>query len=129
MSISMGRVTHAVTFDRGIRDADWTDKPVGHSLGGTQQTLLPGGTTVSEALENVFPKEPTVEGLIARLLAEAGSAMSLRTAHGYRMAAQNTLKKLRSGKSKKARAAADEIESLLADSDLLDRYRAALLET
>jgi len=129
MSVSLQRVAHGVTFDKGIRDADWAEKPAGQTTGGTQHSLLPGETTVTAALESVFPKDPTLSGLVARALAQAGSAMSLRTAGGYRRAAMKTVASLRGAKSRAAQAAAAEIEALLEDSDLLDRYRAALLES
>ena len=129
MSVSLNRVTHGVSFNGGIRTAEYNEKPVGQTLGQTQQSLLPGETTVTEALEGVFPKDPTVGGLIAAALAREGSRMSLRTAHGFRSAAQRTVRGLRGAGGRAAQAAADEIESLLDDSDLLDRYRAALLES
>ena len=129
MSVSLNRVTHGVTFDNGIRTAEYTEKPVGQTLGQTQQPLLPGETTVSEALASVFPKDPTVSGLIAGALAQAGSSMTSRTARGFRSAANHTLKTLKGMKGASAQAAAEEIEALLEDSDLLDGYRAALLES
>jgi len=128
-AVSMNRVTQGVTFDKGIHDAQWTERPVGQTVGGTQHSLLPGETTVSQALENVFPKDPTVSGLVMKALAQAGSAMLLRTQNGYRGAATKTVRALRTAKGRAAGAAADEIEALLEDSDLLDRYRAALLES
>lgn len=129
MSVSMSRVTQGVSFNNGIRTAEWNEKPVGQTPGQTQQPLLPGETTVSEALESVFPRDPTVSGLIAGALAQAGSRMALRTAHGFRSAATRTVRTLRGSKGPAAQAAADEIEALLDDADLLDRYRAALLES
>ena len=129
MSVSLNRVTQGVTFDNGIRTAEYNEKPVGQTLGQTQQSLLPGETTVSEALESVFPKDPTVGGLISAALAQEGSLMALRTAHGFRSAATRTMRTLRGSKGRAAQAAADEIEALLEDTDLLDRYRASLLES
>lgn len=129
MSMALNRVTQGVTFDHSILEAEYTEKPVGQALGNTQHALLPGETTVSEALANVFPKDPTVAGLIAGALAKAGSSMSLRSARGFRSAALRTVAKLRGSKGKAAQAAADEIDALLADSELLDGYRAALLES
>ena len=129
MSVSLNRVTQGVTFDNGIRTAEYNEKPVGQTLGQTQQSLLPGETTVSEALESVFPKDPTVGGLISAALAQEGSLMALRTAHGFRSAATRTMRTLRGSKGCAAQSAADEIEALLEDTDLLDRYRASLLES
>ena len=129
MSVSLNRVTQGVSFDNGIRTAEYNEKPVGQTLGQTQQPLLPGETTVTEALESVFPKDPSVGGLIAGVLAQEGSLMKLRSAHGFRSAATRTVRTLRGSKGRAAQAAADEIEALLDDADLLDRYRAALLES
>jgi len=129
MSVSMQRVTYGVSFDKGISGANWTEKPAGQTTGGTQQSLMPGETTVTAALESVFPKDPTLSGLVAKALAQAGSAMSLRTESGYRAAAKKTIGSLKGAKGRAAQAAAEEIEKLLDDGELLDQYRAALLES
>ena len=83
----------------------------------------------------MFPRDPTVAGQITGLLAEAGASTLLRTAGGFHAAARRTIDNLRrkGGKDGKgggaaARAAA-ELEGLLADTELLDFYRASLLET
>ena len=62
-------------------------------------------------------------------LAAAGGSPLLRTAGGFRAAAVRTIRTLRGKKGGKADAAARELENLLADTELLDHYRAALLET
>ena len=129
MSISLNRVTQGVHFDQGIRDAEYNERPVGQSLGGSQQPLMPGSTTVTEAMENLFPKDPTISGLIAEAIAAAGDLPELRTAAGFRAAARRTIRTLHGMKGGAAAAAAVEIENLLADTELLDQYRAALLET
>ena len=129
MSVSMNRVTQGVSFNNGIRTAEWNEKPVGQTLGQTQQPLLPGETTVSEALESVFPKDPTLSAQILGLLAAAGNSTLLRTSNGFHLAAKKAISNLRGKKSEKAKAAADELENLLSDTELLDFYRASLLET
>lgn len=129
MSVTLNRVTHGVHFDNGIRNAEYNEKPVGQTLGGTQQPLMPGSTTVSQALENVFPKDPTVSGLIAEAIAAAGDMPELRTASGFRAAAKRTIRLLHGRKGSAAQKASEEIENLLADTELLDQYRAALLES
>jgi len=128
MAISMQRVTQGVTFEHGIRDTQYSEKPVGLTLGGTQSPIMPGSTTVSEALADVFPKDPTVSGLIAEALAAAGDSPELRTAKGFAQAARKALRSLRGGGEKAAKAAA-EIENLMNDTELLDAYRASLLES
>ena len=129
MSVSLNRVTHGVHFDNGIRNAEYNERPVGQTLGGTQQPLMPGSTTVTAAMESVFPKDPTVSGLIAEAVAAAGDMPELRTASGFRAAARRTIRTLHGKKGTAAAKAAAVIENLLADTELLDRYRASLLET
>lgn len=129
MSVQLNRVTHGVYFDNGIRSAEYNEKPMGQTLGGTQQMLMPGSTTVTEVMESVFPKDPTVSGLIAEALAAAGDAPELRTGAGFKAVARRTVRSLRGRSGQAAQRAADEIENLMADTELLDRYRAALLES
>lgn len=126
--MTTNRITSAVQFNTGISTADWANGTVGQTPGQTQRTLLPGSTTVSEALSDIFPRETVGAELLVQL-AEAGSAVGLRTSGGFAAAMRKTLRTLRGKKGGKAAAAARELESLLADTELLDRYRAALLES
>ena len=89
----------------------------------------PGSTTVTETLKSLFPTDASVGAEIMAALAAAGGSPHLRTANGFRAAAVRTIRALRGRKGAKADAAARELESLLADTELLDHYRAALLET
>jgi len=123
------RITQGIRFDTGIRTADWSDKPVGQTAGRTQGPLLPGSTTVSEAMTEVFPTDRTVGDEIFAALAAEASSPRLRTSSGFRAAAGKTIRSLRGRKGRASEEAARELEALLADGDLLDHYRAALLET
>ncbi len=128
--MSLDRVASSVSFNTGISMAEYNEAPAGQTAGTTQRAILPGSTTVSEALASVFPRDPTVAGQITGLLAEAGASTLLRTAGGFHAAARRAIDNLRrkDGKGAAARAAA-ELEGLLADTELLDFYRASLLET
>ena len=126
--MTAGRITSAVQFNTGISTADWTSGVVGQTPGQTQKTLLPGSTTVSEALNEVFATETLGVELLAQLAA-AGGAVQLRTSGGFGRTMRRTIRTLRGKKGEKADAAARELEALLADTELLDRYRAALLES
>ena len=126
--MNLSRVTSGVQFNTGISTTDWTSGVVGQTPGQTQETLLPGSTTVSEALKDVFILNSLSTDIMERLAAEGNTPM-LRTANGFRSAAKRTIRALRGRKGEKSQAAARELESLMADSDLLDQYRAALLET
>ena len=127
--MNLNRVTEQVNFNTGISMAEYNEAPVGQTPGRTQGQILPGSTTVSEALTTLFPKDPTVMGTILSMLAEAGSSTALRTSNGFHFAAKKTIRSLREKGSDKAKAAARELENLMADTELLDRYRAALLES
>ena len=56
-------------------------------------------------------------------------AETLMDAGVFSQAARSALRSLRARGSKAADDAADEIDRLLADTDLLERYRMSLLET
>lgn len=127
--MTVGRTANAVTFNTGISTAEYNDEPVGQARGQTQKSLLPGSTTVSEALDGVFPKEPSVMATVLGEMAAAGSSPALRTARGFRLAAERTVEALRKRTGPAAQAAADELERLLADGDLLESYRASILES
>ena len=122
------RIDPMLSFDRGVRDAEYADTPQGQTPGIVQKTILPGSTTVSEALSEVFPEGQHIEGEIMRALI-AGNLTQLRTEHGFSAAARRAIRTLRTRKTKAADAAARELEGLLVDTELLNEYRAALLET
>ena len=122
------RIESDFNFNAGIKDASFVETPQGQSQGLAQKPLLPGSTTVSEALAEVFPDARHVEGEIMRALV-SGNTLSLRTAHGFSAAAKKTIDSLKRSKGKAAARAARELENLLVDTELLDTYRASLLET
>lgn len=122
------RVTETIRFDRGISVAEYNDKPFGQSKAQPEPPILPGTTTVSEALMGVFPDSESVNGEIMRALV-AGNSPALRTASGFNDAARRVLRKLRSKGTPAADAAVRELESLLSDTELFERYRSALLES
>ena len=122
------RIEPDFRFDTGVKDAQYAEAPQGQTPGVVQKTLLPGGTTVTEALADVFPEGQHIEGEIMRALVE-GNLIQLRTEHGFKATATKTLRALRGRRTKSAEAAARELEGLLADTELLNEYRAALLES
>ena len=122
------RIEPDFRFDTGVRDAQYAETPQGQTQGVVQKPLLPGGTTVTEALSGVFPEGQHVEGEIMRALV-AGNLIQLRTEHGFAAMAAKTIRSLRGRKTKAAEAAARELDGLLADTELLNEYRAALLES
>lgn len=127
--MNVNRTTEAIRFDTGISMAEYAEGAVGHSARTQhEQPLLPGATTVSEALDSVFPEGNGVSGEIMNALVAGNSAL-LRTATGFGQTARETLAALRKKSSPTAQRAAAEIAALLADADLMEQYRSALLET
>ena len=128
MSLSVSRTTEPLRFDTGIGQAGYAeilDSPV---AGQPQKSLLPGSTTVTQAIDELFPTDRSVGGEVMRALV-AGNLAIMRTPSGFSQAAHSALRALKERDSAAADEAAVEIEMLLADTDLLDRYRMALLET
>ena len=128
MSLSVSRTTEPLRFDTGIGNASFAeviDSPV---AGQPQKTLLPGSTTVTQAVDELFPSDRAVAGEVMSALV-VGNPTRLRTPGGFRQAARHSALALRGRHTSAADAAAREIENLLADSDFLERCRMALLET
>lgn len=128
MSMNVKRTTEPLQFNVGIGEAKYAeifDSPV---VGQPQRQLLPGSTTVTQALDSIFPQEVSVSGEIMRAMV-AGNPMSLRTSTGFNMSAREAVDVLRSFDTDASERAALEIDNLLADTDLFEHYRLALLET
>ena len=128
MSIGVSRTTEPLRFDTGIGQAGYAEVMDAPGAGQPQKTLLPGSTTVTQAIDELFPTDRSVGGEIMRALV-AGNSAVLRTPGGFSQTARSALSALRERGSKASDDAAAEIEMLLADTDLLDRYRMSLLET
>ena len=127
MSLNVSRTTEPLRFDTGIGQAGYAevmDSPVAGQL---QKTLLPGSTTVTQAIDELFP-DRSVGGEVMRALV-AGNSAVLRTPSGFAQTARSAMRALKDRGSPAADNAAAEIETLLADTDLLERYRMSLLET
>ena len=128
MGLSVSRTTDPLRFDVGIGSAGYADVISSPVAGEPQKSLLPGTTTVSQALDELFPPDRSVGGEIMRALV-AGNSAALRTPGGFSEMARNTVHALRGRGTDASDMAANEIENLLADADLLEHCRLALLET
>lgn len=126
--MTVSRTTDPLRFDVGIGRADYADVMSSPVEGTPQKALLPGTTTVTQAIDEMFPPDRSVDGEVMRALV-AGNSVALRTPNGFADAARSTLRSLRERGSDAADSAALEIENLLADADLLEHRRLALLET
>ncbi len=128
MSLNVSRTTDPLRFDTGIGSAGFAEILDSPSAGEPQKPLLPGSTTVTQAVDALFPTDRSVGNEILRALV-AENAIALRTSSGFNQAARRTSQTLRARGTAAADRAAHEIETLLADTDLFERYRLALLET
>lgn len=128
MGLSVQRTTEPLRFDVGIGSAGYADVIESPVAGEPQKSLLPGTTTVSLAIDELFPPDRSVDGEVMRALV-ADNPASLRTPRGFAEAARSTVRSLRDRRTSASDRAAHEIENLLADADLLERCRMALLET
>ena len=122
------RTTETIRFDTGISVAEYASGDSGAPGGERQKQLLSGSTTVSEALANIFPEGESVVGEIMSALV-AGNSAYLRTPAGFGQTARSALRTLRASKGEAAARAVRELEDLLADTEVFEHYRAALLET
>ena len=123
------RITQGIRFDTGIGATDYSDALVGQTPGPKPTELLPSGTTVTEAIRDVFQLGPTVSGEILACLAERYSSPALRTPAGFRRAMRAAVGRLRERGTAAASEAVAVLEELEADTELLDAYRAALVES
>ena len=128
MGLSVSRTTDPLRFDVGIGSAGYADVLTSVGAGEPQKSLMPGTTTVTQAIDELFPPDRSVGGEVMRSLV-AGNPASLRTPRGFSEAARRTVRSLRDRRSFAADAAAHEIENLLADDDLLEHCPLSLLET
>lgn len=128
MSLNVSRTTEPLTFNTGIGSASFAEVIDSPASGESQKTLLPGSTTVTQAVDALFPTERAVRDEIMSALV-AGNTAHLRTPGGFNEAARDAAHALRHRHTAAADRAAHEIETLLADTDLFEHYRMALLET
>ena len=127
MSLNVSRTTEPLRFDTGIGQAGYAEVMDSPIAGQPQKTLLPGSTTVTQAIDELFP-DRSVGGEVMRALV-AGNSAVLRTPSGFAQTARSAMRTLKGRGSLAADNAAAEIETLLSDTDLLERYRMSLLET
>ncbi len=128
MGLTVSRTTEPLRFDTGIGNAEFAEIASSPVDGQSQKPLMPGVTTVTRAVDALFP---TGENVSAETLAAlvASSPAALRTSSGFGRAARDAASALRRRGTEAAGRAAAELETLLADAELFERCRLALLET
>ena len=78
MSLGVSRTTEPLTFNTGIGNASFAEVLNAPGAGEPQKDLLPGSTTVTQAVDALFPTERAVRDEILSALV-AGNTPSLRT--------------------------------------------------
>ena len=89
MSLNVSRTTEPLRFDTGIGNASFAEVVDSPVAGQPQRTLLPGSTTVTQAVDALFPSDRAVAGEIMSALV-AGNSTLLRTPSGFNQAARRT---------------------------------------
>ena len=74
MSLNVSRTTDPLRFDVGIGSAGYADIISSPGEGEAQQALLPGTTTVSQAIDELFPTDRSVGGEIMRAMVAGNPA-------------------------------------------------------
>jgi hypothetical protein len=128
MSLNVSRTTEPLRFDVGIGQAGFAEIVDAPLAGQLQKSLLPGTTTVTQAIDEMFPPDRGVTGDVMRALVD-GNPASLRTPGGFNAAARQSVDVLAARGTEVADDAAHEIRNLLSDTDLFEHYRLSLLET
>ena len=82
MGLSVSRTTDPLRFDVGIGSAGYADVLTSVGAGEPQKSLMPGTTTVTQAIDELFPPDRSVGGEVMRSLV-AGNPASLRTPRGF----------------------------------------------
>ena len=65
MSLNVSRTAEPLRFDTGIGQAGYAEVMDSPAAGQPQKTLLPGSTTVSQAVDALFPADARVDAAIA----------------------------------------------------------------
>ena len=128
MSLGVSRTTEPLSFNTGNGSASIAEVLDTPAAGEPQKSLLPGSTTVTQAVDALFPTDRAVKDEIMSALV-AGNTAYLRTPSGFNETARRAAHALRANRTAASDAAAHEIATLLADTDLFEHYRMALLET
>ena len=103
MSLNVSRTTEPLRFDTGIGQAGFAEVMDSPVSGQPQKTLLPGSTTVTQAIDELFP-DRSVGGEVMRALV-AGNSAVLRTPSGFAQTARSAMRALK----ERGSSAADEI--------------------
>ena len=78
MGIGVSRTTDPLRFDVGIGSAGYADVISSPAAEEPRKTLMPGTTTVTQAIDELFPSDRSVGGEIMRALVAGNPARVVR---------------------------------------------------
>ena len=90
MSLNVSRTTEPLRFDTGIGQAGYAEVMDSPIAGQPQKTLLPGSTTVTQAIDELFPDRSVGGEVMCALV--AGNSAVLRTPSGFAQTARSAMR-------------------------------------
>ena len=122
------RVTTAISFNTNVKTTEFDES---QQLATIRQNdtapLLPSGTAVTEQIKQVF-NFTTVEAELLHFMEAACQNPTLRSAQEFQQALRKTFENLRQQHGDHPSKAAQVLQQLLEDKQLLDWYRAMIVD-
>ena len=122
------RVTNSISFNTNVKTTEFDES---QQLATIRQNdtapLLPSGTAVTEQIKQVF-NFTTVEAELLHFMEAACQNPTLRSAQEFQQALRKTFENLRQQHGDHPSKAAQVLQQLLEDKQLLDWYRAMIVD-
>lgn len=122
------RVTNSISFNTNVRTTEFDEtKQLASMRQNETAPLLPSGTSVTEQIKQVFNFN-TVEAELLHFMETACQNPALRSAQEFQQALRKTFENLRQQHGDHPSKAAQVLQQLLEDKQLLDWYRAMIID-
>ena len=122
------RVTNSISFNTNVRTTEFDEtKQLASMRQNETAPLLPSGTSVTEQIKQVFNFN-TVEAELLHFMESACQNPNLRSAQEFQQALRKTFENLKQNHGDHPSKAAQVLQQLLEDKQLLDWYRAMIID-
>ena len=122
------RVTNSISFNTNVKTTELDETPQMASMRQNETApLLPSGTSVTEQIKQVFNFN-TVEAELLHFMETACQNPALRSAQEFQQALRKTFENLKQQHGDHPSKAAQVLQQLLEDKQLLDWYRAMIID-
>lgn len=122
------RVTNSISFNTNVRTTEFDEsKQLASMRQNETAPLLPSGTSVTEQIKQVFNFN-TVEAELLHFMEAACQNPNLRSAQEFQQALRKTFENLKQNHGDHPSKAAQVLQQLLEDKQLLDWYRAMIID-